>query len=224
MAIDMGAVQARSDTPDAPRGGWRPRTVIVSILVVVLVAGAVVAYAVRSTPHVVSGSIILPGHGVRQLSDGVDVTRWEQTSDHAWVAWTVRNDGPDTVTLSSPVDPDPLPNVMPRLTTGFLPFPPPFGGTPPQLATTSAATVADLQQSISVASGEEVYVVEEVFYPDACLLVGADAAAGARYFMSTVAAEVRALGRTTTIELALPWRLDTPTRQGSCDLALFPAP
>jgi hypothetical protein len=219
--MDTGILHASSETPDTRPPGWRPRSVIAAILAVVLVAGAVAAYVARSSPRVVKGSVISGGHGVKELTDGIEVTRWEQTSGHAWVAWSVRNDGSDTVTLTSRGDPNAIPNAMPRLSSGFLPSPLPFGGTPPQLDGSAGATVADLQESISVEPGEEVYVVAEVFYPDACLVVGAAGSAGARYSLGSVPVDARVLGRTTGIDLALPRPLDTPTRSGTCDEDLF---
>ena len=218
MAIDMGEVLAR---PDAPRpAGWRPRSVIASILAALLLAGAIVAYVARSTPQVVPGSVIAAGHGVKELSDGVDVTRWEQTAGHSWVAWTVRNDGASTVTLTSLGDWNPLPNAMPRLESGFLPNPLPYGGTPPQLEA-AGAKVSDLQRSISVEPGQEVYVVAEVFYPDECFFGGTNTAAGPRYSLGSVPVDARVLGRTTSLALPLPYPVDTPTRAGTCDEAFF---
>jgi len=220
MAIDTGAVHARPDTPTPSRDGWRPRTVIATILAILLLAAGVNFYVARSTPQVGPGSVILPGHGVKQLSDGIDVTRWEQTAGHSWVAWTVRNDGSSTVTLTSLGDWNPLPNAMPRLASGFLPNPLPYGGTPPQLEA-AGAKVADLQQSISVEPGQEAYVVAEVFYPDECFFGGTNTAAGTRYSLGSVPVDARVLGRTTSIALPLPFPLDTPTRAGTCDEALF---
>ena len=222
MAIDTGAVHARPDTPTPSRDGWRPRTVIATILAILLLAAGVNFYVARSTPQVGPGSVILPGHGVKQLGDGIDVTRWEQTAGHSWVAWTVRNDGSSTVTLTSLGDWNPLPNAMPRLASGFLPNPLPYGGTPPQLEA-AGAKVADLQQSISVEPGQEAYVVAEVFYPDECFFGGTNTTAGTRYSLGSVPVDARVLGRTTSIALPLPYPLDTPTRAGTCDEALFAA-
>jgi hypothetical protein len=221
MAIDTGVVEARGDLA-GPRGpGWRPRTVIASILAVALAVAAVWGYVARSTPHVVLGSTILGGHGVKELTDGVEVTRWQQTSGQAWVAWTVRNDGADAVILTAAGDPNLGPNVMPRLTSGFLAQLFPYGGTPPQLDASAGPTVTDLQQSVSVEPGDEVYVVAEVYYPDSCLLRGAAVAAGGRYTIDGVGADARVLGRTTRVELPLPRPLETPIRSGACDEALF---
>ena len=221
MTVDTGVVPTLSSTPDLRRG-WRPRTVISSILGVLVLAGGVNFYLARSAPQVVPGSIIAAGHGVKELSDGINVTRWEQTAGHSWVAWTVRNDGSSTVTLTSLGDWNPLPNAMPRLTSGFLPNPLPYGGTPPQLES-AGAKVADLQQSISVDPGEEAYVVAEVFYPDECFFGGTNTAAGPHYSLLSVPVDARVVGRTTSIALPLPYPVDTPTRAGTCDEALFAA-
>lgn len=216
MSLDTPEVADVVSAPLPPRTGWRPAWVIASLVVVLAVLAMVLGYLGASSPSIVPGSVILPGRGVVQLTDGLETTRWLQTDKRAFVAFAVRNPGDRTVTLSWAPDPAQGPNIMPRQTVGFLPQLQPNGGEPPSLETADPA----LLSSIDVAPGDEVYVVMKVWFP--CLAARADAATSGRHTIDMVRLQGESLGRTSTLNLPLPWPLAVPRdARHQCTLDMF---
>ena len=77
-------------------------------------------------------------------------------------------------------------------------------------------------KSVTIEPGQEGFLVAEVFYPGSCLVSDPSAAVqGPTYEWETVSVDARVLGRTTTLTLPLPQRLDTPTQPGTCPLEAF---
>lgn len=212
----------------APHGGNETRTrawrrTAVSLVVVATLVVAAALWWTQSAPQVVGGSEVGPSGGAERVavtdpSADPDVEVYRQTRSEAWTAWSVRNDGRYAVTLTAGAPTNPGPNVMPRTTVHFLPSRPEGAGTPDGLM---GATPVGLQDSVTIQPGEEGYVIGEVFFPAQCLSLGSDAPQGPTYTWMTTPVDARVLGRTSTLVLALPRRIATPTQPGTCPLEAF---
>ncbi len=217
MSVDAPDVVADLAPPSPTVAGWRPRTVIASLVAVLAVVGLVLGFLSASRPTITSGTIITPGHGITELTDGVETTRWVQTAQRAFVSFTVRNAGDRTVTLTSALDPLRGPDAMPRQSLGFLADIPPNGGMPPTLET---ADPAGLLSSIAVEPGAEVYVVLKVYFP--CVAPLSELAKSARYGIGDVPVTASVLGRSTALDIPLPYPLEIPRDSSrECTAELF---
>jgi hypothetical protein len=205
MSLDTPDVVVEVAPPSPTVVGWQPRTVIASLVAVLGVVGLVLGFLSASRPTITSGRIITPGHGLTELTDGVETTRWVQTAQRAFVSFTVRNAGDRTVTLTSALDPPRGPTAMPRQSLGFLADIGPNGGVPPTLET---ADPTGLLTSIVVEPGAEVYVVLKVYFP--CVAPLSDLAKSARYGISDVPVTASVFGRSTALDIPLPYPLDVP--------------
>jgi hypothetical protein len=217
MSVETPEVVVDVAPPGQTVVGWRPRTVIASLVAVLAVVGLVLGFLAVTRPIILPGSVITAGHGITPLTDGLETTRWVQTTQRAFVSFTVRNAGDRTVTLTSALDPQPGPNAMPRQSLGFLADVPPYGGVPPTLET---ADPSGLLTSIVVEPGAEVYVVLKVYFP--CIAPLSDLARSTRYQVGGVPVTATVLGRSTALDIPLPYQLEVPRdSQRECTAELF---
>ena len=217
MSVEAPDVVVDVAPPGPTAVGWRPRSVISSLVAALAAVGLVLGFLSVSRPTIASGSIITAGHGITALTDGLETTRWVQTAQRAYVSFSVRNAGDRTVTLTSALDPLPGPNAMPRQSLGFLADLAPYGGMPPTLET---ADPTGLLTSIAVEPGAEVYVVLKVYFP--CVAPLSDLGKSMRHIVSGVPVTATVLGRSTPVDIPLPYPLEVPRdNQHECTAALF---
>ncbi|MFN8146914.1 MAG: hypothetical protein U0R76_05530 [Candidatus Nanopelagicales bacterium] len=219
MSVDVSTVEPHGGT--ASTTSVRRRLVLV--LAVVVAIGAVLAvWWTQSTPNLAEGSQTGPNRGSEIVPDNDpfaarDELRWRQTAPEAWVAWSVWNEGRYAVTLTSAV-PSADGTGLPRRTLRFLPADP-RGGTPQGL---SGATPTGLVDAITIEPGREAFFVVESFFPAECLAANATSTQNiSMYSWSAVAVDARVLGRTTTVDVPMPRRFETPTLEGLCPLTAF---
>ena len=218
MSVDVSTVEPHGGTTSTTRA--RRRLLVIGSITVAL-ALLVALWWNQSKPYVVQGSTVGPSGGTVVVDDpdpfATTPQFWRQTQPEAWAAWSVRNDGRYAVTLMQEPAPS-YPNAMPRQSVRFLPGRA-DGGSPDGLFGT---TPTGLQDSVMIEPGQEGYVVAEVFYPASCLLTDpAAVATGTTYGWESVRVDARVLGRTTTLTLPLPQKLETPTQPGVCPLEAF---
>jgi hypothetical protein len=142
---------------------------------------------------------------MQPLEDGIDQTKWLQTSEDGAVYFSIRNDGRFPMVLGVPPDEDESYNVMPRRRVGLAPLDWSVGTIPgwpdgPELAST-----------VTLQPGEEAYVVFRLLYPSACLQQDALARNPAFYVYETVSLTTSTLGRTTEAAVPLPYPIYTPS-------------
>ncbi|MFN8158536.1 MAG: hypothetical protein U0R68_14055 [Candidatus Nanopelagicales bacterium] len=219
MSADVSTVEPHGGTATTAR--VRRRLVVIGSITVAI-ALLVALWWWQSTPYVAQGSTVGPSGGTVVVDDtdpfaATGSQIWRQTQPAAWAAWSVYNDGRYAVTLTQEPAPN-YPNAMPRRSVQFLPGRA-DGGSPDGLF---GATPTGLQDSVTIEPGQEGFLVAEVFYPGSCLVSDPSAAVqGPTYEWETVSVDARVLGRTTTLTLPLPQRLDTPTQPGTCPLEAF---
>ena len=223
MSADVSTVEPHggTDEPTSVRRLRRRRVVALVVTLAAVITGAGLWWS-QSSPALVAGSTVGPSGGTQVVADtdplapsGAEI--WRQTSPRAWAAWSVRNEGRYAVTLTSAVATN-ADTFMPRLHLRFLAAPP-QGGTPDGLA---GATPTGLVDSLTIAPGEEGYLVADVYFPAQCLAGAAPSLQDvATYGWTTAGIDARVLGRTTTLVVPLPRRIETPALAGTCPLEAF---
>jgi len=188
------------------------------VLAALLVAGGAGGYAWASEPHLERGGSFGPGDGLEPLTDGVATTRWWQTARFAHGTWTFINAGPVAVTFTS--GPDPVIGIDPPVTVGFAAASfPDYDTDLGQAITRIGALPSDVVPSITVQPGQEVSVVVTVDANRCFVPVSAtsyhDSNRGL-LGLTSVHATATALGRTSVVELPIPYEWDVPAPQ-TCD-------
>ncbi|MGD9954981.1 MAG: hypothetical protein AB7O74_09065 [Candidatus Nanopelagicales bacterium] len=188
--------------PEPPT--WsRGRRAVAALVVLAVAAGAVWFWAGSS--DVSSGSMIGPGSGMQELSDGIEQTKWLQTSEDGAIYFTVRNDGRFPMVLGVPPGEDESYWVGPHRRIGLAPVDLRTGGIPGWPA------VPELSSALTLQPGDEAYVVYRVLYPSRCLQVDALAHNPTYYYAENVTLSTSTLGRTTETVVPLPYPVYTPT-------------
>jgi len=220
LAVDeRGGAGEAPPAPALTRPGRRRRFLpwLLVLAALLLVAGAG-GYAWASTPQVELGVSFGAGDGLEQLTDGVAPTRWWQSARFAHGMWTIRNTGPVAVTFTSGPDPEIL--IDPPVTVGFAATSFPYydtflGGT----IMRSGALPSDVVKSITVAPGHDVSVLVMVDANRCFVPISATkyhTSGGGLLGFTSVHATATALGRSSVVELPLPfeWAIPYPD---TCD-------
>jgi hypothetical protein len=189
--------------PEPPtRSRWR-RRIVAALVVLAVVAGAVWFWA--SSSSLTSWSMIGAPSGMQTLEDGIDDTKWLQTSEDGAVYFTVRNDGRFPMVLGVPPGEDESYWVGPHRRIGLAPVDWRVGMIPGWPA---APEVVD---TLTLQPGDEAYVVYRVLYPSTCLQKDALAHNPTYYYAENVTLSTSTLGRTTETVVPLPYPVYTPS-------------
>jgi hypothetical protein len=142
---------------------------------------------------------------MQELDDGIETTRWLQTSEDGAVYFTVRNDGRFPTVLGVPPGGDESYWVGPHRRIGLASVDPRVGGIPGWPAP------PELSSTLTLQPGDEAYVVYRVLYPSRCLQADALAHNPSYYYAETVTLTTSTLGRTTETVVPLPYPVYTPS-------------
>lgn len=189
--------------PEAPtRSRWRRRAVA-SLVVVAMAAG--VAWFWASSSSLTSWSMIGAPSGMQVLDDGIETTKWLQTSEDGAVFFTVRNDGRFPMVLGVLPGEDESYWVGPHRRIGLAPVDWRVGSIP------GWPDAPEVSSTLTLQPGDEAYVVYRVLYPSRCLQSKPLAHTPSYYYAETVTLSTSTLGRTTETVVPLPYPVYTPS-------------